>query len=100
MNTARFSTCSAQFRASQLLRKVSMSDMLSKGIELNVASVVGAMIISAFANIIHLVATKSMEGAVTGFLQNRSTSLVKVMIYFQIARADYVITAHVHLHVA
>ena len=75
-----------------------MSDVHSKGIESNVASVVGAICTSAVASIVHLVVTKSMEGAVSGFLQNRSTSFGKVMMYSQIARADFVVSAHVHSH--
>ena len=78
--------------------KVSMSDIRSQCIESNVASVIGANWKSALANIIHLVPAKSIEGAVSGFLQNRSTSLAKVMRYSQIARAGSVVSAHVHSH--
>ena len=78
-----------------------MSAMHSEGVESNVASVVGANCRIAFANIFHLVAMKSMEGAVTGFPQNRSTSFGRVMMYSQIDRAHSVISAcHVHSHVA
>ena len=76
-----------------------MSNVHSKGIESNVASVEGAICTSAVASIIHLVAMKNMEGAVTGFLQNRSTSFGRVMMYSQIARAGPVVSAHVHSHV-
>ena len=70
-----------------------MSDVHSKGIELNVASVVGAICTSVFANMVHLVMINSIEGAVSGFLQNRSTSFARVMAYSQIARANSVISA-------
>ena len=78
-----------------------MFDMRGKGIESNVVFKVGTICRSALANIIHLVAMKSIEGAVSGFLQNRSTSLSRVMRYSQIDRADFAVSAcHVHSHVA
>ena len=79
---------------------ISVGDMRSKSIESNVASVVGANCTSAVVSMIHLVAMKSIEGAVTGFLQNMLTSFEKVMRYSQIASADSVVSAHVHSHVA
>ena len=100
MNPVRSSTCTAHIRASQLLGEISMSDVHSKGIESNAASMTGANCRSALANMIHLVVMKSIEGAVTGFLQNRSTSLPRVIRYSQIARADCVVSAHVQSHVA
>ena len=64
-----------------------MSDIYGKGIESNVASVIGTNCRSAVANTIHLVPMKSAEVAVSGFLQKRSTSFARVMVYSQIARA-------------
>ena len=78
-----------------------MPDVHSKGIESNVASVLGTIRSSTLAHIIHLVAMKSIEGAVSGFLQNRLISLAKVIRYSQIARADSAVsTFHVHSHMA
>ena len=90
----------AQIRTSQLLGKLSVSDMHSKCVESNTASLKGASGRNAVANIFHLVAKKSIEGAVNGFLQKRSTSFERVTRYSQIARADSVVNAHVHSHVA
>ena len=95
MNSAKFSASKTQSMASQLLREISMSNMCSKGIDTNAAFVSGANCRSAVATIIHLVATKSIEGAVTvGLLQNISTSFAKVMRYSQIAKADSVVSAY------
>ena len=73
--------------------------MRSKSMESNVASVLGTNARSALATMIHLVETRSSEAAVVGFLQKTSTSLVKVMMYSQIACADSVDNARVHPHI-
>ena len=77
-----------------------MSEMRSQSVESDVASVIGANCISAFANMVHLVPKKSIEVADTGFFQNRSTSFARVVRYSQITRADSVVSAHVHWHLA
>ena len=100
MSSANTSTSATQVMASQLLRKISVSDMRIIDVESDVASVIGANCRSAATSIIHLIPTKSIEGAVAGFLQNISTSLAKVIAYSHITRADYVISAHVHSHAA
>ena len=100
MNPARKKACKAQVMASQFLGKISTPDMSGIDVESNIASVVGTNCRSAVANMIHLVAMKRIEVAVTGFVQNRSTSFASVTVYSQIARAGSAVSAHVHSHVA
>ena len=98
MYPAKESTFITQSRASQSLRKISMSDTHDDGIESNVVSVIGTSSKSAYATMIHLVPTKSSQVAVFGFLQKISTSFVKVMRYSQTASTDPVVSAWVHVH--
>ena len=100
MNPAKLSTRVVQVRASQLLRMILMSDTCGEGIESNIVFGVGAHARSTVASILHLVTAKRSEVAVTGFLQKISTSFVKVIRYSQSARADYIVSTYVHMHMA
>ena len=75
-----------------------MFDTCNKSIETDVVSVRGASCTSTFATIVHLMATKSSEVAVIGFVQKISTSSVKVMRYSQTASTDSVISTYVHMY--
>ena len=100
MNSAKKSTSELQISASQLLGRILVSDKRDESIKSNVDSVVGANCRSEFANMVHLVTTKSSEVVVIGFLQKMSTSLVSVMRYSQTAATDYFVSTPVRTHMA